>query len=99
LFRKEIIMSAYVVVDLTVKNVEAKDRYSAAAGPVLKQHGGESVAGGAWTVLTGEPGYSNGAILRFEDRDAALAWYNSPGYQATFADRALGIECRLQLIG
>ena len=27
-------MSAYVVVELTVKDTEAKDRYSAAAGPV-----------------------------------------------------------------
>ena len=30
-------MSAYVVVELTVKDATAKDRYSAAAGPVLKQ--------------------------------------------------------------
>ena len=28
-------MSAYVVVELTVKDATAKDRYSAAAGPVL----------------------------------------------------------------
>lgn len=34
-------MSAYVVVELTVKDATAKDRYSAAAGPILKQFGGE----------------------------------------------------------
>lgn len=45
-------MSAYVVVELTVKNAEAKDRYSAAAAPILKEHGGEFIAGGAWTLLT-----------------------------------------------
>jgi uncharacterized protein (DUF1330 family) len=95
----EAAMSAYIVVELTVRNTEAKDRYSAAAGPILKEHGGEFIAGGAWTVLTGEPGFTNGAIIRFADRDAALAWYNSPAYQATFADRALGIDCRFQLIG
>ncbi len=34
-------MTAYVVVELTVKDPKAKDRYSSAAGPVLKQFGGE----------------------------------------------------------
>ena len=92
-------MSAYVVVELTVKDAQAKDRYSAAAGPVLKQFGGEFIAGGTWEVLTGEPGFTNGAIIRFADRSTAVAWYYSPAYQATFADRALGIDCRFQLIG
>jgi len=92
-------MSAYVVVELTVKNPEAKDRYSAAAGPVLKEFGGEFIAGGTWSALAGEPTLSNGAIIRFADRETALAWYNSPGYQATLVDRAEGIDCRFQLIG
>lgn len=73
-------MSAYVVVELTVKDAAAKDRYSAAAGPVLKEFGGEFIAGGSWDVLTGEPAFTNGAIIRFADRKAATAWYNSPGY-------------------
>ena len=60
-------MSAYVVVELTVKDATAKDRYSAAAGPVLKQFGGEFIAGGAWDVLTGEPAFTNGAIIRFPE--------------------------------
>ena len=50
-------------------------------------------------MLTGELAFTNGAIIRFPDRDTAVAWYNSPDYQATFADRALGIDCRFQLIG
>ena len=92
-------MSAYVVVELTVKDAAAKDRYSTAAGPVLKQFGGEFIAGGAWHVLTGEPAFANGAIIRFPERESAVAWYNSTDYQATLADRALGIDCRFQLIG
>ena len=92
-------MSAYVVVELTVKKAEAKDRYSKAAGPILKEFGGEFIAGGTWDVLAGEAAFTNGAIIRFADRDTAVAWYNSPGYQATFADRAIGIECRFRLIG
>ena len=92
-------MSAYVVVELTVKDPEAKDRYSAAAGPILKEFGGEFIAGGAWNVLTGEAGFANGAIIRFADRETATAWYNSPGYQATLSERARGIDCRFRLLG
>jgi uncharacterized protein (DUF1330 family) len=91
-------MSAYIVVELTVINAEAKERYSAAAGPVLKAFGGEFIAGGAWTTLAGETAFTNGAIIRFADRETAMAWYNSPDYQVTFADRALGIECRFRLL-
>lgn len=92
-------MSAYVVVELSVKDAAAKDRYSAAAGPVLKQFGGEFVAGGPWEVLTGEAAFNGGAIIRFADRETARAWYNSAGYQATLADRSIGIDCRFRLIG
>jgi uncharacterized protein (DUF1330 family) len=92
-------MSAYIIVELTLKNAEAKNRYSAAAAPVLKEYGGEIIAGGGWTVLTGEPAFDAGAVIRFPDREIALAWYNSPGYQATFGDRAEGIDCRFRLIG
>ena len=92
-------MSAYVIVELTVKDPAAKDRYSTAAAPVLKEYGGEIIAGGRLTVLTGEPAFANGAIIRFADRDQALAWYNAPAYQATFADRAQGIDCRFRLLG
>lgn len=92
-------MSAYIVVELTVKDPGFKDRYSAAAGPVLKEFGGEFIAGGAWDVLTGEAAFTNGAIIRFADRTTAVAWYNSPAYQATFADREKGIDCRFRLIG
>ena len=60
------------MVELTVKNTAAKDRYSSAAGPVLKQFGGEFIAGGSWDVLTGEPAFTNGAIIRFADRDTAI---------------------------
>jgi uncharacterized protein (DUF1330 family) len=92
-------MSAYVVVELTVKDPDAKNRYSAAAAPVLKAFGGEFVASGAWHVLTGEAAFTSGALIRFTDRETALAWYHSPEYQAALGDRAQGIDCRFRLIG
>lgn len=92
-------MSAYIIVELTVRDVDAKNRYSAAASPILKSFGGEFVVGGPWTILFGDPAFTNGSIIRFEDRDAALGFYNCPEYQALLADRSLGIDCRFSLLG
>lgn len=92
-------MSAYVVVELKVKEAAAKERYSAAAGPIIKEFGGEFIVGGAWEALAGEPGLSHGAIIRFPDRANALNWYRSDAYQATLADRDAGMDCTFRLIG
>ena len=92
-------MSAYVVVELTVKDQDARSRYANAAGPVLKEFGGEFIGSGPWETLAGEAAFTSGAIIRFADRETALAWYNSPGYQATLADRAIALDCRFRLIG
>ena len=56
-------MSAYVIVEMTMKDAKAKRRYLADAGPLLKQFG-ELTAGGAWDVVTGEPGFTNGALIQ-----------------------------------
>ncbi|MGI4879333.1 MAG: DUF1330 domain-containing protein [Janthinobacterium lividum] len=57
------------------------------------------MGGGPLAVPTGEPDFSNGAIIRFADHDTASAWYNSPAYQAIFGDRAAGIDCRSRPLG
>lgn len=92
-------MSAFVVVEMAVKDAEAKARYSAAAGPTIKPFGGEFIVSGGWTPLAGEAGLGSGAIIRFPDREQALAWYGSPEYQATLVDREAGLRCRFRLIG
>lgn len=92
-------MTAFVVVEMEVRDPSAKDRYSKVAGPTIKEHGGEFVAAGAWIQLAGETGLKNGAIIRFEDRDRALAWYNSPAYQSALEDRDAGMTCRFHLLG
>src|SRR5712671_2146921 len=65
-------MSAYVVVEATVRDPEARDRYGSQIGLVLKQFGGEILAFGPWQLLFGEPAYRNGMIIRFPDKDTAL---------------------------
>ncbi len=92
-------MAAFVVVEMEVIDAAAKDRYSKAAAPTIKEFGGEFIVAGAWTLLTGSAGLKNGAIIRFENREQALAWYHSPAYQAAVNDRDQGMNCRFQLIG
>ena len=91
-------MTALVVVELTVRNEAARERYTTAGREILKKFGGELVAGGVWHVLFGEPAFTNGTVLKFADKAAALAWYNSPDYQALLADRALALDCRFRLL-
>jgi len=92
-------MSAYVVVEATVRNLEARDRYGSQANAVLKQFGAEVVTFGPWQVLCGEPGHDIGMIIRFRDPDTALAWYNSPAYQALLDIRDAALDCRFRLVG
>lgn len=92
-------MTAHIVVELTLRDQAARDRYSAAAKPILDAFGGQFIGSGKWDVLFGEPAFTNGAIIAFPDRETALNWYNSPEYQALLDDRALGIDCRFRLIG
>jgi uncharacterized protein (DUF1330 family) len=50
-------------------------------------------------LIFGEGAYHNGMIVRFADKDTALAWYNSPTYQALLDIRNAALDCRLRLVG
>ena len=91
-------MSAYVVVEATVRDIEARDRHGSRASVVLKQFGAEVVSFGPWQLLCGELGHDIGMIISFPDKDTALAWYNSPAYQALLDIRDAGLDCRFRLI-
>jgi hypothetical protein len=44
-------MSAYVIVEFTVKDPDVyRDKYSAVAGKTAKEHGGEALANSNWDV-------------------------------------------------
>jgi uncharacterized protein (DUF1330 family) len=47
----------------------------------------------------GDPAYKNGMIVRFPDKESAIAWYESPAYQALIPIRTAGLDCRIRLIG
>jgi uncharacterized protein (DUF1330 family) len=92
-------MSAYIVVEGTPLDKEALGRYGPQATTSIKQFGGEVLVFGPWEMIVGEAAYKNGMIIRFADKDAALAWYNSPAYQALVDLRNTALDCRIRLVG
>ena len=66
-------MSAYIVIEGTVRDKQALARYGAQATPTFKEFGGEILAFGSWEVIFGETAFDNGMIVRFADRETALA--------------------------
>jgi uncharacterized protein (DUF1330 family) len=50
-------------------------------------------------LLFGGLSYYGGMIIHFPDKDTALAWYNSPAYQALLEIRDAAFDCRFRLVG
>src|SRR5258708_32343914 len=96
---KQVNMSAYFVIEGTVRDKEALGRYGSQATSSIKESGGEVLAFGPWELIFGEGAYHNGMIVRFPDKVMALAWYNSPTYQALLDIRNAALDCRFRLVG
>jgi uncharacterized protein (DUF1330 family) len=93
-------MSAYVLVEASLRDKEARDRYGAEASPIIKEFGGEVLVVGPCHMLFGEPAFERAMIIRFPNKEAALAWYQSPAYQALLEMRALAFtDCRFRVLG
>jgi uncharacterized protein (DUF1330 family) len=85
-------MSAYFVFNFTVTNPEGYAEYGRAARRTLAAHGAEGVVVDyASEVKEGSPGEVT-VVLRFESKEAALSWYNSPEYQAVIRLRTDNTE-------
>jgi uncharacterized protein (DUF1330 family) len=82
-------MSVYLVADIDVHDPEMYEEYSRAARATFKGYGEVAylVRGGEVTVLEGERRPKRFFIIRFEDKEKAVAWYNSPAYQETMKIR------------
>ena len=92
-------MSAYILVEATIGDKAAFDRYGASAIPIIKEFGGEVLVVGPWEMLFGAPEFQRGMIIRFPNKEAALGWYQAPAYQALHEIRALAFtECRFRLL-
>ncbi len=75
-------MSAYIVATYNVTNPEGLEAYGPKVGPTLQGHNVEVlVADHDSTAVEGSPAKTT-VVLKFDDRDSAMAWYNSDAYQA-----------------
>jgi len=77
-------MSAYVIVEATVLDAESRNRYASQVEPLFREFGAEVIAFGPWQVLSGEPAFDNGMIIRF--RTMRLPWLgiNRPPIKASW---------------
>jgi uncharacterized protein (DUF1330 family) len=92
-------MSAYVIVEFTVKDPDVyREKYAPIAGQTAKEHGGEVIAAGNWEVLHGDGSLTSGVLVRFADRETALGWYNSPAYQQLMEVRGKAMDVRFSLL-
>lgn len=81
-------MTVYLVGQIDITDRETYSRYEAGFLDVFSQFNGEFVAvDDDPLVLEGEKNYTRSVIVRFPDRDSALAWYRSDAYQELAAFR------------
>jgi uncharacterized protein (DUF1330 family) len=86
-------MTCYVVGRIAIHDRERYDRYAAAFLPVLKPYGGRLlVSEDRPEALEGEWDGRKLVVLAFPDRDAALAWADSPEYREIAKNRLAGSD-------
>ncbi len=74
-------MSAYVIVDIDVKDAEAYKEYVRLAPATVTLYGGRYLArGGRTETLEGDWQAKRLVILEFDNLEKAKAWLNSPEY-------------------
>lgn len=92
-------MPAYLIVDMTPKDLQALKQYSESAAKTLNAHQGEFLAKGEVSALHGKPEFAAKAIIVFPNKELAQAWYQSSDYQALIPQRELAMDSRFTLLG
>ena len=81
-------MSVYLVVDITVRDLEMYKEYVRKAPSYIEKYGGiYRVRGGEVEILEGEWSPQRLVVVEFPTREKAKAFLNDPGYQAVAAIR------------
>jgi uncharacterized protein (DUF1330 family) len=74
-------VAAYVLVQVTIDDVEGYEAYKQLTPETVARHGGRFVVrGGEVDVVEGEPPYERVVILEFDTLEQARRWYDSPEY-------------------
>ena len=81
-------MTAYVIVDIDVRDAEGYEEYKKLAPASIELHGGRYIArGGRTETLEGDWLPSRLVILEFESTEQAKKWLNSEEYREARAMR------------
>lgn len=76
-------MAAYVIVDVTVHDLDDYTTYRLQGAPIAAAYGGRFLArGGAVEVLEGDWQPTRVVMLEFPSVEQAKAWWSSPEYTA-----------------
>lgn len=92
-------MPAYVTFLVHVTDESRHDDYASQAIATLDAHGGTIIARYPAATLFGKGGFEKGMIVKFDDRAAAVAWYESDAYQALIPLRSTVMDCQVTLLG
>jgi len=75
-------MSAYLIVNVDVKDPTVYEEYKAKVPALIRKYGGEYlVRGGRFVIVEGDWKPTRLVILRFPDITSAQSLYNDPEYQ------------------
>ncbi len=92
-------MSAFILVDITVKHPEAYREYLEKVPCLVAKHGGRyRVRGGEHQTLEGDWVPNRLVIVEFPNREAALAFYRDPEYDPVKAIRTRTTESNLIIV-
>ena len=93
-------MAVYLVADIEVHDAETYAKYSHLAQPTFEGYGQVTylVRGGEIEVLEGEWQPKKFFIIRFEDREKAMAWYHSHAYQEVMKVRLASSTSNLFMV-
>lgn len=92
-------MSAYVIVDIAVRDRDTYERYKALAAPAVSHYGGRYlVRGGATQTLEGEWQPGRFVILEFPSAQMGRAWWDSPEYAPAKAIRQSCADTEMILV-
>ena len=75
-------MSAYIIVDIDVRDPAGYEEYKKLAGPTVEARGGKYIVrGGKTEVLEGDWQPKRIVVLQFPSMDEAKAWLNCDEYR------------------
>ena len=89
----------YLIAEVEITNMAGYEEYRRLAPATVAAYGGRYVVrGGEAKLLEGSGGPGRMVVLEFESPEKALAWYNSPEYQAILPHRLKNSKARAIIV-